>query len=163
MEVANKEGYYWSDEVKQTFALDYFRSGNIKETSKELNIPYDTAKAWTKQDWCVETLSRLRVEANKATDIKISQIIDKSFEEMQDRLAYGEERMLKDGTVVRVKAGLAALTIAAGTMFDKRQLLRKAPTQDASSDDILVRLAEKLREFAKPVVIDAEDVSFKEN
>ena len=78
-------------------------------------------------------------------------------------MAYGEERMLKDGTVVRVKAGLAALTIAAGTMFDKRQLLRKAPTQDASSDDILVRLAEKLREFAKPVVIDAEDVSFKEN
>jgi hypothetical protein len=159
-----KVGFYWTDKDKEAFALDYFQTGNIKETATTLGIPYDTAKAFTKQDWCVETLSRYRVEANRAMDKKISTLIDKAFTEMEDRLDNGEERVLKNGQVVRVKPGLAAITIAAGTMFDKRQLLRKAPTQDATTDDILVRLAEKLREFASPtpVTIEAEEVQFKE-
>ena len=154
---------HWTNKEKQKFCMKYFLNGNFSDTCREFGISRDTANNWKKQTWFQETMVRLRTEADLATDRKLTNIIERGFKEIEDRIENGEERTLKDGSIVKVKANLTSLTIATGTMFDKRQLLRKTPVEDSSADDILVRLAEKLRDFARPKdVIEAEDVDYRD-
>lgn len=163
MEVTRKERSHWTMESKQEFCMAYFLDGNFSETCRTFGVSRDTANDWKKQTWFQETMVRLKAEADAATDRKLSRLIEMGFREMEDRIENGEERVTKTGEVVRVKTNLTSLTIATGTMFDKRALLRKTPVEDSTADDILVRLAEKLRDFAKPKeVIEAEDVDYRD-
>jgi len=154
---------HWTMKEKTKFCMKYFLNGNFSDACREFGVSRDTANGWKKQTWFTEMMSRLRTEADAATDRKLTNIIERGFAEIEDRLVNGEERTLKDGSVIKIKANLTSLTIATGTMFDKRQLLRKTPIEDSSADDILVRLAEKLRDFAKPKdIIEAEDVEYRD-
>ena len=144
--------------TKQNFLEVYFECGILREACDRTQISYETAKYWHRSSWFKEDLARMQEVANKATDRKITKLIDKSFAEIDERLMFGEERLTKEGDVIRVKPNLAALTIAAGTLFDKRQILRKAVEVESTADDILERLAEKLRTFNKPMILDAEIV-----
>ena len=151
-----------TEATKQAFLADYFETGIIKESSNRTGVPYETAKHWHRSSWFQEDLARMQDAANKAADKRISKLIEKSLAQIDDRIEFGEERLTKDGEIIRVKAGLAALTIATGTLFDKRQILRKGAEAESTTDDILERLADKLRSIKTPIIIDAEIVEIND-
>lgn len=153
--------YFYSEDVKDQFILEYYKSGTLKAAAELMKIPYETVKMWHRQDWFPEKYARVKNQADAAMDRKITVIIDQAFEQIEDRIKNGEERLDKNGKIVMVRSNLSALATTAGILFDKRQLIRKSPTNIESNEDVLTKLAEKLVQFAKPKK-DVIDVEFRE-
>lgn len=153
--------YFYSEDVKDQFILEYYKSGTLRAACEVLKIPYETAKMWHRQDWWAEKYSRVKTQADSAMDRKITVIVDQAFEQIEDRIKNGEERLDKYGKVVMVKANLSSLATTAGILFDKRQLIRKSPTNVDTPEDTLKKLAEVLVTFAKPKK-EVIDVEFRE-
>ena len=153
----------YTEDFKDQYVLEYYASSNMKQAAEKMGVPYETAKSWCRAEWFKQKLSAIQVASNKKIDKELTKIIEAGFAEMQDRIVNGEERVTKDGSVIKVKTNLSALTIAVGTMFDKRQLVRKEPTTIATSEDALMKLADKLRgAIAAPAVGEVIDVEVTE-
>lgn len=153
--------YFYSDQEKDAFILEYYKCGTLKQAALVLDIPYESAKMWHRQPWFEERLARVKNEADKQMDRKITVIVEQAFEQIEDRILNGEERLDKNGRVVMVKANLSSLATTAGILFDKRQLIRKSPTNVDTPEDTLKKLAEVLVTFAKPKK-EVIDVEFRE-
>ena len=159
-----KEGYYWPQEEKEKFVADYVLSGNLRESSTKLGVSYDVAKSWHRQEWFTTLVSQLEGERNRAMAKRLAKVLDLGVEKIEDLLENGEERVTKDGDVVSVKAPLASVVMATGTLFDKIQVLKKNPDRGDSTEDILTRLADKLRSaITKPIQAEVIDVEFQES
>jgi hypothetical protein len=161
MEEKTPSTYFHSDDVKDQFVLEFYKAGSLKGACEVMKIPYETAKMWHRQEWWSEKYSRVKTQADTAMDRKITVIVDQAFEQIEDRIKNGEERLDKNGKVVMVKANLSSLATTAGILFDKRQLIRKSPTNVDTPEDVLTKLAEKLVQFAKPKK-EVIDVEFRE-
>jgi hypothetical protein len=78
---------------------------------------------------------------------------------MEDRIQNGEERITKSGKKVNMKANLSSLTMAAGVLLDKAQVLKKVPIQEASAEETLSRLADMIRNAVKPKMVPYEEAT----
>ena len=150
------ESFRYTEDEKETFVLKYLEVGTLAEACRQTNTNYETAKVWHKAQWFQNSLIRLRFERDKLLEQKLSNLIEKGTEAMLDRIENGEQRITKSGEIVTVSPGLAALTIATGTMYDKRSMLRSGGVA-TPAENILEQLAERLKAFgAKRDVIDVE-------
>ena len=94
---------------------------------------------------------------------KLTQIVDKSLEVIQDRLINGDYILnKKTGEIHRRPASLRDASIVANTVVDKRQLLRGKPTsrtEKISVDARLLKLAEEFAKFAASRTIEGTSSS----
>lgn len=165
MSVPQPQNSIYPESVKDDVVLQYYKLGTLKAAAEAVGVNYQTVKAWVKHDWWQDKLNKVKTEADKQFDRKLSNIIDKAAEAIEDRIANGDVRVLKDGTEVRVPANLLQLGTILGISFDKRAVIRKTPVTDQSPTDILAQLAqrlEKLVDSKAPPVIEAEDVKFQD-
>jgi hypothetical protein len=163
-EIAVKQGYNWTKEVKESFVLDYAQTGNLTTSSQKMGIPYDTARMWARSEWFQDQLSTIEAEANRALAKRLQNVQEQLIGAIEDRIKVGDQRVTRDGEIVDVKAPLASLTISYGTLFDKAQVLKRNPSANDSTEDILSRLADKLRDaIQKPKAVDVIDIDMKES
>jgi len=138
---------YTRDE-KYEAAVYYMLYGNMNEVSKNLNIPYQTMVGWVKRDPVFQEMYELAVEnAKKKFDAKTSYLIDQSLEVIERRLKL-EMEDLKAG---KSTMPLSHLSSTMAVLFDKRQLMRNAPTSitEKKSVDHLKDLANAFNDIAK--------------
>ena len=142
------------DKRKQLAAVTtYLATGSIAETSRICNIPYRTVQSWKlDSDWWQQTIDEIQSGENQKTDVKMSKVIDKTLEMLMSRIEEGDYQYdQKTGRLVKVPLKARDLERISSGLFDKRQLIRKQPTNIKQSDlnqaDRLLKLAEQFAKF----------------
>lgn len=122
-----------------------------------LNIPSNTLRVWKTQEWWKELVDSIQSGEGQRTDNKMSKTIDKALDLIMDRLNEGDYQYdQKTGRVVKIPLKARDLERISSGLFDKRQLIRKQPTNikidDLTQKDRLLMLAEQFAKFAGKVV-----------
>lgn len=155
--VKKRHGWY-SDNIKMKVACCYAVTGNSKRVAEMTKVPEGTIRAWKQTEWWNDIQSRIRLENNEELDTKLTKLVDKAVEQINDRLDNGDYIYnIKQDKLVRKPVGAKDLASITATTLDKRQLLRGEPTsrvQKVSENEKLVRLAEEFKKFAAAKTID---------
>lgn len=148
---------YWDDKKKLEAVTTYLALGNLNEVSRMLNIPSNTLRMWKTQEWWKELVDSIQSGEGQRTDNKMSKTIDKALDLIMDRLEEGDYQYdQKTGRVVKIPLKARDLERISSGLFDKRQLIRKQPTNikidDLTQKDRLLMLAEQFAKFAGKIV-----------
>ena len=145
----------WWDKKKQLEAVTtYLATGSLAETSRIINVPYRTVQSWKlESEWWPKVVEEIQSGENQKIDQKMSRIIDKTLEKLVERIEDGDYMYdQKTGRMVKVPLKARDLERITSGLFDKRQLIRKQPTNiksDPSNQaDRLLKLAEQFASFA---------------
>lgn len=138
----------------------YASTGDVYEVPKLVpGLSVDTVRSWKHSaDWWKPALRQIREYMNEEFDGRLTHIMNKSLEEMQDRLANGDEHVTKDGSVVRKKVAFRDLAVGGIAIpFDKRNLGRGEPTarmEHTTDKERLAKLQEQFKQIAKGRIIN---------
>lgn len=143
------------DKKKQLEAVTtYLATGSIAETSRIINVPYRTVQSWKlESEWWPKVVEEIQSGENQKVDQKMSRIIDKTLEKLVERIEDGDYMYdQKTGRMVKVPLKARDLERITSGLFDKRQLIRKQPTNiksdPSNQTDRLLKLAEQFASFA---------------
>lgn len=133
--------------------ITYLALGNLSETSKVINVPLPTLSKWKNAPWWKEFVDDIQSGDNQRSDNKMSKVIDRALDILVDRLEQGDYQYdQKTGKLVKVPLKARDLERISSGLFDKRQLLRKQPTNikadSLTQTDRLLQLAEQFAKFA---------------
>ena len=145
----------WWDKKKQLEAVTtYLATGSLAETSRIINVPYRTVQSWKlESEWWPKVVEEIQSGENQKVDQKMSRIIDKTLEKLVERIEDGDYMYdQKTGRMVKVPLKARDLERITSGLFDKRQLIRKQPTNiksdPSNQTDRLLKLAEQFASFA---------------
>lgn len=149
---------HWSEKKHIEAITTYLATGNITETARLINVPVVTVRSWMQKDWWESTIKEIQNGEGQKQDNKMTKVIDRALEVLITRIEEGDYQYdQKTGRMVKVPLKARDLERVASGLFDKRQLIRKAPTNIKESDlnqaERLVKLAQQFAEMAgkKPV------------
>jgi hypothetical protein len=166
---ANRE----PDEARrEAFVGVYFETGNAVKSAQIVGIHKNTAHEWSKAPWFEKAIKELKRSLDKQMDGRITKILAKSLDALEDRIEKGDMKLLstKDG-IFREQVPVSArdLAVVTGVLFDKRAAIRKTPeSDDDHAESALERIANKLRQYSlaesKDVLRDTavQDVEVKQ-
>lgn len=160
----NKRHGWYSDSKKMEAACTYAVTGNARRVSEICKVPEGTVRAWKTTEWWHEIMSRIQQEQNDELDSKLTRLVDKAVDEINDRLENGDfVYNTKMDKLIRKPIGAKDLSIVAAVTVDKRQLLRGQPTsrvEKVSENEKLMRLQAEFKKFAlaKEVTSVAETI-----
>jgi len=118
-------------------ASRYITSGNLRGSARDSEVNIETASDWSKQQWFHDVLDLVRFEHQKKLDGKITALLDKSLNELQDRLEKGD---IDARTGKRRPVMAAQVASILGTLYDKRALIRGEPTSRVERTSVDQRL-----------------------
>jgi hypothetical protein len=140
-------------------ACAYAVSGNSRRVSELTGVKEGTIRAWKTTQWWQEVQSRIRQEHADELDSKLTKLVDKAVDQINDRLDNGDYIYnVKADKLVRKPLGARDMATITATALDKRQLLRGEPTsrtEKVSENEKLVRLAEEFKKFAQAKEINS--------
>jgi hypothetical protein len=144
---------HWSEKKKLEAVTTYLALGNLNETSKVINVPLPTLSKWKQSAWWKELVDDIQSGDNQKADNKMSKVIDRALDIIVERLEQGDYQYdQKTGKLVKVPLKARDLERISSGLFDKRQLLRKQPTNikadTLTQTDRLLQLAEQFAKFA---------------
>jgi hypothetical protein len=149
----NKRHGWYSDAKKMEAACTYAVTGNARRVSELIKVPEGTIRAWKTTEWWHEVMSRIQQEQNEELDSKLTKLVDKAVDHINDRLDHGDYVYnAKEDKLIRKPVGAKDLSIVAAVTVDKRQLLRGQPTsrvEKVSENEKLTRLAAEFKKFAQ--------------
>lgn len=166
---AEQKGIYSQAKKQHAVAL-YAATGDLSKSAELAEIPKSTLQKWRTEPWFQALMHEVWEENNERIDAKFSEIIEKSLDQVVDRLENGDVKVLKDGKTVRVPISARDLSLVSAINVDKRQLLRGLPTSRSESlgaSSVTVSRLEKLAETfenlakfgrKKVEIIDVEEV-----
>jgi hypothetical protein len=157
---------HYSDKEKMNAVCIFAISGNSRRVAELAKIPEATIRQWKTTEWWNEILTRIHVEEDEELDTKLTKLVNKAVDAVNDRLDDGDWIYNpKLDKLVRKPVSAKELAIVSAISIDKRQLLRGQPTsrvEKISQDERLLKLAEQFKQFsvAKEVVhvIDVEEI-----
>lgn len=124
----------------------YLEDGPTALAAKRLGVSQDLFRRWVASPEGRKAIDLAKVSLNALLDLGLTKIINQASARVLDVLEHGTKVMDKNGKVHEVgMSGKEAAAIFA-LVFDRRQLLRKQPTQIGGElDTKLEELAQKLR------------------
>jgi transposase-like protein len=159
-------GYPWDKKVE--VVTTFLSTGNLRLTSKLVEVPYETIQQWRKQDWWVELQDQVKRDKEIHVDAQVTKIVDKSLELVQDRLENGDFIMNnKTGQIERRPVSLRDVSKTANDLMTRQAIIKKMEKEEkvntVSMQDTLKMLATEFSKWAKKKTTDdAVDVEFKE-
>lgn len=150
--VKGKQTYY-SDKEKLKVVCTYAVSGNSRRTAEITKISEATIRSWKQTEWWNEIMSRIITEQDEELGVKLTALIDKAVEGVNERLDNGDwVYNAKLDKLVRKPINAKDLAVVTAITVDKRQLLRGQPTsrvEKVSVDERLKKLGQQFEMFAK--------------
>lgn len=136
----------------------YVSSGNLRGSATSVGVNHETASDWTKQQWFHDVMDLVKFEHQKKLEGKMTSLLEKSVNELEDRLTNGDVDA-KTGERRPVMAAQIANII--GTLYDKRALIRGEPTSRVEKTSVEQRLNKLRGRFedigkSQPVLIEQE-------
>ena len=159
-------------EVKYNCVTAYLLTGNLRIAASTVNVPYTTVRAWHTESWWKEFEFEIANSKRTKTNNKLSKIVDKSLELLEDRLDNGDLVLNnKTGALIRRPVQVRDLNQVLNNVLTRQEALEKQKKelstlqQKDSVQDLLKQLATEFAKFngtKKPIVIDVEDAQIKE-
>ncbi len=149
----NTQGSQYTDDDRRRAIAVYVMSGNGADVSRKTGIPESTISDWQSKEWWATWLGDIRREKTDELDAIQTGLIHAAYDQMMDRLANGDHRLLKDGTPVRVPVNYRDLSVGAAIAYDKRALGRGDPTARVERLTVTVQL-ERLNTYFKQATAD---------
>lgn len=148
----NEPGH-WKDKKKLEVVTTYLGCGNVEATAKLCNVPSVTIHNWKRQDWWKELIDNVQSEENMETSSKLSKIVAKSIDRINDILDKGEYKLdTKTGKIIRIPPSLRDVHRVTTDLIDKQAILKKTQiaieNKEVSREDRLLKLAETFAQFA---------------
>ena len=149
---------WFPQQVKIDSCTLYCVYGDFEKVSELTKVPVHHLKAWHQEPWWVEIQKQVYVEQNENLSSRINHVLDKSLEEINDRLQDGDYFFdRKAGTLRRKPVDTKTLAILFDNLTTKRQLVRGEPTSINAKigvEDRLAQLADSFEKFAKSRLIE---------
>jgi hypothetical protein len=142
---------FFTDKEKMEAACAFAVTGNSRRTAEITKIAECTIRAWKQTEWWNEIQSKIVKEQDEELDTKLTKLVDKAVDQVNDRLDSGDYLYdAKNQKMVRKPINGKDLAIITAITVDKRQLLRGLPTsrtEKVSQDERLLKLAEQFKSF----------------
>lgn len=137
---------HWSEKKQLEVVTTYLALGNLSETARVCNIPLRTIQHWKAEEWWTKMVNDIQSGEGQKSDNKMTKAIDKALDLLMERMETGDYQYdQKTGRLVKVPLKARDLERVASGLFDKRQLIRKQPTNIKASElgqaDHLLKLA----------------------
>lgn len=151
--IATKPGWY-SDEKRIEVATLFAVTGSKTRVEALTGVPRSTVARWLREDWFQSLLDAIRAENDQLLDAKMTEIVVKALDQIEDRVENGDYVVMRDGGLVRKPVGAKDLSLVQAINLDKRQLLRGKPTSrteqvtNQTVEKKLLDLAENFRKLA---------------
>lgn len=155
----------YPDSKKLEVVTTYLALGKAPMVEAVTGVSRHTIRQWKLQPWWQEMVETIQTESNQELDSKLSKIIERSLDAVNERIEGGEFILdSKTGSVKRVPVKLKDVHRVAVDLLDKRDLLRTKPqekVEQAAAVDILKKLAGQFAEWAKvhikePRIVEGE-------
>jgi len=141
-----------SEEDRIKAATVYAVCGSAAETGRITGIPAEVIRQWKTKEWWPQIIDRIRQEKDDELDVKFTQIVDKTVDQLNDRLEKGDYVYDNhSGELIRQPIKGKDLGVLTSIYVDKRELLRrkeKVSMDQASMKDRLDRIADDVRRLA---------------
>ena len=149
---------WFPQQTKVDACTMYCVYGDFEQVSSLTKVPADILRIWHQEPWWVEIQKQVYVEQNENLSSRINQVLDKSLEEIAERLELGDVFYdSKNGDFKRKPVEAKTLAMLFDTLTSKRQLVRGAPTSISAKigvDERLNKLAESFEKFAASKLIE---------
>ena len=142
----------YTEEQKLSAVCAFAVCGNSRRVAETTGISEATIRSWKQTEWWYEANERILKEEDEELDTKLTSLLNKAVENINDRLENGDfiYDVKRAALVRRPMSGRDTAVVTAITL-DKRQLLRGQPTsrvEKVSQDERLLRLAKQFKEFS---------------
>lgn len=169
-QVTHVKGKTWPIAKRLEVVHQYLALGNMKMVSALTDVPYDLLRKWKTQPWWDEMVREIRATQNIEMDTKLSDIVQKTLDAVNDRIVNGDYVYdQKTGEIKRRPAALRDIHRVAVDLLAKREFLRdkvesKGEHQSGSVEDHLKLLADRMGQWfedkKRPVIeLNSEDVT----
>lgn len=137
--------------------IRFLESGSLAQVGRELHIPVQDLYRASKTPWWIQEVGLRKRMERAASDAKMTRLLDKTLDEIEDRLLNGEDFVDAKGGTHKKNVPAMALARLADVLFEKRQQLRGEPGAQDKATRKLTELADKLEQFgraaqAKPIL-----------
>lgn len=152
-------GYKWSVEKKIEVVTKWLALGNLRLVAELTGVSYGLIRMWKMEPWWADLVAEIRVARDIQVDNKLSKIVDKALDTVQDRLENGELRYFK-GAIVRtpISAGTAHKIgndlISRQVDISQKRVVETAAQKTEKIEDTLKLLAQEFARFNTRRTID---------
>jgi hypothetical protein len=165
----DKRAYTDSEKI-ETVKTWLVLGGNTQLTAATTKVSDETIRLWRKQDWWTELENALRKEERLELSAKTKVILDKSIDQLKDRVENGDYVFdQKSGEIRRKPVSAKDLLKITVDMIDRKELLDRNTmdnTKPESNEDKLAELAKRFEEIANKInkkpAVEVTDVVFIE-
>lgn len=159
----------WPVEKKIEAVTTYLVLGSLRQVAAATNVSYGMIKQWRIQPWWKEVEAEIVASRRIAQGSKLSKIVDKSLDVIDDRLSNGDIVLNnKTGELIRKSVSLRDATTAANALMQRAAILEKLQQDDkvletqVSIKDQLVSLAAEFAKMNGRSKENAESIEYKE-
>lgn len=160
----------YTPDQKMQAVEHYIATGNLKLVSALTEIPYITIRQWKAKPWWRDYEKELDAGRRFKVNKKLSKIIDRGLEVMDDRLENGDFVFDQvKGEIVRRPVTLKDANSAVTNLMQRQGVLEQQNNEEYNQDttktiqEQLVLLAAEFAKFNGRSKVDAEVIEFKEN
>lgn len=160
----------WPVEKKIEAVTTWLALGNLRQVAAVTGVSYGMIKQWRIQPWWKELEAEVVASRRIQSGTKLSKIVDKSLDVIDDRLANGDfVYNSKSGELLRKPVTLRDATTAANALMQRAAIIEKMNKDEQvveATQTIQEQLQSLALEFAKMNKRDnskAETIAFKEN
>lgn len=143
----------WKPEKKIEAVTTYLALGSLKQTAAVTGVSHSLIKQWHGQAWWRDLENEIVASRRVASANKLSKIVDKSLDVIDDRLDNGDFAYnSKSGEVYRKPVTLRDATTAANALMQRAAIIEKMNKDEAVIEvtaTIQEQLASLAVEFAK--------------
>lgn len=144
----------YSPKQKLEAVTSYLILGKIALVAGALNIPEETLRLWKATDWWKEMEQEVRTSSRVEVSGRLSRIIEKSMNVVEDRLEHGDfQYNPKTGQFSRKPVGAKTAGDILIKAIDKQVLLEKIDKEPQADtvkiEDRLKAIQDKLIEFSR--------------
>ena len=151
----SEESSAYDREFRVQFISDYLLNPNLAAIARKHDVPYATAMSWKQKEWWHSISEDILQNHKEELLAKQRAILERTYDELGDRLENGDEFFYPDSGHVRVKVKANHLATIADTTLKANQLLNNRPTNISSVN--IDNLADKLRD----ITLKAKDITPK--
>jgi hypothetical protein len=135
-----------TDTERMQCAHQYFLTGNLTEIAREMQIAYEDLLDMARSQWWTNEIRTLEREANAQLKVRLTKILGCTLDQLEDRLAHGDEKLDREGCIKRVAVSARDLSSIATAMFDKKREIEESANDFGTNEGRrLMALAEALR------------------
>ena len=166
MKKVHKPDGKWSPEKKIEVVTKWLAIGNLRQVSEDTGVSYGLMRRWRIEPWWQEIEAEIKASRHTQVDNKLSKIVDKSLELLQDRLENGDFVLnQKTGEVFRKPISIRDANKVAVDMLtrqvaqEKLQVEVKDTNQKQTIQDQLKLLADEFAKFNGKAPIQVIDMA----